>query len=414
MSAETMLGAMIGIRTRRTAAAALLGLSCFAVAAPANALFGEKPVGPIAVPKNTDLATPSSLAQQFLLLGVARAGTGRIVTVGEYGHILLSDDEGKTWRQAKSVQSKVTLTSVVFAADGQRGWAVGHDTTVLHTADAGETWTRQYGGTDSDNALLTVVFLDDQRGLAMGAFNYTIETADGGKTWSRRQLTGEAPKPAAPAPDKPAEPAAPAQDADAAQAQADAEAEAKAKERGLDGAYQTAEGDDAHLNAAFLGPNGAVYVAAEAGKFYRSSDSGKTFERIQTPYPGSYWGGVVLTDGSIVLTGMRGNIWRSVDQGKTWTKANTAPADQSLASVIQAADGSLIAVGLSGGILVSKDGGKSFGVYYRDDRKSLNSVVTTADGRTLVFGEAGIADVTPEMAKIPAAATAQAQPAAAP
>jgi photosystem II stability/assembly factor-like uncharacterized protein len=124
-----------------------------------------------------------------------------------------------------------------------------------------------------------------------------------------------------------------------------------------------------------------------------------------------------LTDGSIVVVGMRGNIWRSTDQGLTWAKADTGKADQSIASVIQLPDGDVVAVGLSGGLLVSKDGGKTFAVKYRDDRKGLNSVISSADGKIIVAGEAGLHEVTDEIKSIPAAvptAKAPAAPAASP
>lgn len=392
--------------------AAVLGVTALTLMTPAYALFGEKPVPPPPVPKNVDEATKSNLAKDFLLLNFAKAGQ-RTVVVGEYGHILLSDDDGKTWRQAKSVPTKSTLTSVVFV-DDKRGWAAGHDTTVLHTEDGGETWMRQFGGGDNDDALLTIVFVSPERGLAMGAFNYTIETSDGGKTWTKRKLVADDAKPAPAAPvAAPTAPAVGAQpSADELQAKADAEAEAKAKAAGVDGAYAVAEGDDAHINHAFAGPNGMVIVAAEAGKIYRSTDGGKVFTRIQTEYPGSFWGGTFLSDGSILVVGMRGNIWRSTDQGLTWTKTDTGKADQSIASVIQLPDGQIIAVGLSGGLLVSKDGGKTFAVKYRDDRKGLNSVIATADGRILIAGEVGVNEVTAEIAAIPAAVPTAKAPAA--
>jgi photosystem II stability/assembly factor-like uncharacterized protein len=394
--------------------AALLSATALTLMSPAHALFGEKPVGPIAVPKAGDQATPSALAKDFMLLNFAKAGPQRLVVVGEYGHILLSDDNGKTWRQAKSVPTKSTLTSVVFV-DDKRGWAAGHDTIVLHTEDGGETWIRQNGGGDNDDALLTIVFMTPEHGLAMGAFNYTIETLDGGKTWAKRKLVTEAASaaaPAAPATAAPPPAANAAPTADDLQAQADAEAEAKAKAAGVDSAYAVAEGDDAHINHGFVGPNGMVIVAAEAGKIYRSTDGGKTFSMVQTDYAGSFWGGTFLTDGSIVVAGMRGNIWRSTDQGLTWSKADTGKADQSIASIMQLPDGQVIAVGLSGGLLVSKDGGKTFAIRYRDDRKGLNGVIASSDGKIFIAGEAGLAEVSAEIVAIPAAVPTAKAPAA--
>ena len=89
------------------------------------------PVALSVVPPKDGHAVQSKLATEALLLGVTRAGK-RIVAVGEYGNIVLSDDDGATWHQAKDVSTTVTMTAVHFA-DDKRGWAVGHDTLVMHT-----------------------------------------------------------------------------------------------------------------------------------------------------------------------------------------------------------------------------------------------------------------------------------------
>lgn len=368
---------------------------------------GRLEVQPLSPPNKDGGSWPAPLTQQAMLLGVARAD-GRVVAVGEFGHILLSDDEGKTWRQAKSVPTRTTLTAVQFI-DPKNGWAVGHDTTVLRTTDGGETWSKQYGKDESDNALMTIIMSDAQRGLALGAFNFTVETNDGGTTWTQRRLaTAPAPAPAAvppanngqtpPAPTAPGSEGAvpPANDADL-QSQADAEAEKKAQDAGVGGAYSAGEGDEAHLNGAFVAPNNMVVIAAEAGSVYRSLDGGATFTKVQTPYNGSFWNGMAMADGSLMVVGMRGNVWRSRDQGATWTKANTGSADQSVGGITRLQDGAIVLVGLGGQILVSKDGGENFVLTFRDDRKGLNGVIETRDGRVLAFGEVGMADITAEV-----------------
>ena len=91
------------------------------------------------------------LAAQSLLLDLATAGT-RMVAVGERGHVLLSDDHGATWRQAKSVPTRAMLTAVFFA-DNEYGWAVGHDETILNTVDGGETWTRSHFAPEAQQPL---------------------------------------------------------------------------------------------------------------------------------------------------------------------------------------------------------------------------------------------------------------------
>ena len=82
-------------------------------------------------------------AAQSLLLDIAQAGP-RLVAVGERGHILYSDDDGQSWRQAR-VPTTQMLTSVCFINPGH-GWAAGHDGIILVTDDGGETWRVQRNG----------------------------------------------------------------------------------------------------------------------------------------------------------------------------------------------------------------------------------------------------------------------------
>src|SRR4051794_32612400 len=63
-------------------------------------------------------------AQTSMILAATQAGK-RIVAVGERGVVLLSDDAGTSFRQAKSVPISSTLTSVKFV-DARIGWAAGH------------------------------------------------------------------------------------------------------------------------------------------------------------------------------------------------------------------------------------------------------------------------------------------------
>ncbi|MEQ1863643.1 MAG: hypothetical protein ABL996_03215, partial [Micropepsaceae bacterium] len=339
----------------------------------AAALAG--PASSTVAPPNVN-AVKSKLVTEALLLGVTRAGK-RLVSVGEYGNILLSDDDGKTWRQATLVPTTVTLTAVHFA-DEKTGWAVGHDTVVIKTTDGGENWVKQYGGGESDNALLSVYFKDASHGWAVGAFNYTVETTDAGRTWVERKTLAPPPAPGS----KPAAaPVAPVEDV-------------TAPVKPVEGAdpFAAAEGDENHLNAMFAGPDAnTLFVVAEAGAVYRSLDAGTTWEKILTGYGGSFWGGLTAKDGSVYATGMRGNIWRSVDKGKTWGRLDTSGADQSIATGIQLPDGSFVFVGLGGQVLYSQDGQK-FTLTYRADRKGLNAVAVDGADKLLVFGEAGVKD----------------------
>ncbi len=305
-----------------------------------------------------EYAIPSELATEALLLDITETG-GRLVAVGEYGHILYSDDQGESWAQAENVPTRITLTAVGFANE-QVGWAVGHDAIILRTSDGGTTWQRQYidpvlegeidpltGDVPTDRTLLTLYVFDESHALALGAFSQALETFDGGVTWQERELV---------VPEVSDDP------------------------------YYFPE--QYHLNGAFTGPDGSIFVAAEFGVVYRSLDGGVTYDELQTPYEGSFWGGISL-NGSVLVFGMRGNVWRSDDLGESWYEIDS-DTNQSLGGATALPDGTIVIAGLGGAVTYSYDGGESFTSVIRPSRRGLADAAPGVDGRVVVIGEDGI------------------------
>lgn len=284
-----------------------------------------------------EYALPSALATRSLLLDVARAGE-RLVAMGAWGHVLLSDDAGRTWRQAESVPTRVTLTALQFV-DAQEGWAVGHDAVILHTSDGGETWEVQHAAPEEDAPLLSVWFGDARRGIAVGAFGLILETSDGGRTWNRRAISEHSE-------------------------------------------------EDYHLNHIFAGPADALFIAAEFGWVFRSRDKGSTWEAQNPPYQGSFWGGLAVGD-AILVFGMRGHVFRSDDLGETWQEVPSG-TDQSLQNATRLQDGAIVLVGLGGVVLTSRDSGRTFTARIEADRRGIAAATQAADGALLLFGEAGV------------------------
>lgn len=421
---------------RLTRSLALGGLTLMLLSGAMNARAEDDAYAPVANPDfRAGDSTPTDLILDDLLLSSARAGD-RLIAVGEFGHVALSDDNGKTWRQAKTVPTQSTLTSVVFI-DANTGWAAGHDKTILTTTDGGETWTIQYtramsaaagialaprgraeepmpsddpalapgdaptggeapvdgaapgdgaapvddaaaplddaaaadapgastsqdGFVESDTTgsepepdvpFLGLVFTSPTHGIAVGGFNYAVETNDAGKTWTPKRLVASA-------------------------------------------------SDDFHLNAAFAGPDGSVFVPSELGQVYRSLDNGVTWEIVQTDYEGSFWGGLTLKDGSVLVVGMRGNVWRSTDKGASWTQLAAEITPESLSSGAQLEDGTIILVGIGGVILRSSDNGASWDTSLSQiDRKGIAAVAQGHDGVLLLLGESGLREKSLDGAK---------------
>lgn len=274
-----------------------------------------------------------------MMLGAARAGA-RIVAVGDHGIVLLSDDGGATFRQAKAVPVRATLTTVCFV-DDKRGWAAGHRGVVLSTSDGGETWKVQRSDTSVDQPLFSVYFKDKDRGWAVGLWSLLIATRDGGKTWNAVELP---PPP---------------------------------------------EGGktDRNLFRIFANAKGTLFVAAEQGTVLRSADGG-AWSYASTGYKGSFWSGIALSDGTLLVGGLRGTVYRSTDEGKTWKPSETG-VKSSITDFAETAGG-VLAVGLDGVILSTADGGATFKATQREDRLPFTALATADTNRVAAFSKAGV------------------------
>ena len=292
------------------------------------------------------------LAQGSLLLDLAAAGA-RLVAVGERGHVLLSDDQGGTWRQAKVVPTRVMLTAVFFV-DAQYGWAVGHDETILNTADGGETWTRTHFAPEAQQPLLDLWFANRVSGIAVGAYGAYFTTNDGGRNWSSAKF--------------------------AAPAQAKHDGEAAPDEGELPPDY--------HLNR-IVGVGNRLYVAAEGGQLYRSDDRGASWRALPSPYEGSFFGLVPIRGEGLLAFGLRGHLFRSADAGETWSKLESHTTAM-LTDGVAINDLRVVIGGLAGVLLVSGDAGETFKLTQQDDRKGLSALLPGPAGAVIVAGEGGV------------------------
>jgi photosystem II stability/assembly factor-like uncharacterized protein len=277
---------------------------------------------------------PAKLASQSLLLDITHAGS-RLVTVGERGHILVSNDEGKTWSQ-KQVPTRSQLTAVFFT-DEKHGWAVGHDAVILTTADGGDTWTLQHQDKQYDDPLLDVWFRDQNNGIAIGAYGLYLSTDNGGRSWDKRHISD----------------------------------------------------DDFHLNGITSINDSDLFIAAEQGHLYHSKDGGYSWSELASPYAGSFFGIAAVSQDSLLLYGLRGNLYRSGDKGKNWEKIETATEASLMDTLIQK-NGNIRIVGLGGNILTSLDNGYHFTLNIHEDRKAITAIIETTDGTLVTSGSAGI------------------------
>jgi len=313
----------------------LAAIALGAAGAPAQAPAGAAvPAEPVVRP-----AARVPQAARAALLASAQAGT-RLVAVGERGVIMLSDDDGRTFRMARDVPVDVTLTSVSFV-DAQRGWAVGHWGVVLATLDGGDTWVVQRQDAQVDRPLFAVHFFDARHGVAAGLWSLVLTTRDGGASWQSVTLAPP------------------------------------------DGSKKA----DLNLLGLFADERGRVFAAAERGMVLRSDDRGATWRYAATGYKGSFWTGLALPGGVLLAGGLRGSLYRSADDGRTWARVDTA-SKSSITAMAARAD-VVRAVGLDGLVLRSTDAGATFSAEVRADRAALTAVTITPAGRAVYFSRQG-------------------------
>jgi photosystem II stability/assembly factor-like uncharacterized protein len=321
-------------------------------------------VAPQALPQDAEAQDPAAqpamiapLAERSLLIDLAWAGQ-RVVAVGERGHILHSEDAGKTWTQSP-VPSSANLTAVWFA-DAKHGWAVGHVETILATSDGGDSWRLVHFEPEEPQPLLDVCFADASRGVAVGAYGVVFTTADGGAVWSQ--------VPFEPDPLPGAAKVEPSED----EMEADVDL-----------------GFEFHLNAIAHGPAGRMYIGAEAGRLFRSDDDGAHWRELPSPYDGSFHGVLPLDGDALLAFGLRGNLWRSEDGGSNWAAIQTGTTAL-LNAGARVDEKTVVIVGMAGVVLLSRDGGRTFALTQQDDRKALSAVVPSGDGALIVAGEGGV------------------------
>lgn len=209
---------------------------------------------------------PSAWASKGLLLDIETQGAN-IFAAGHRGHIIMSDDNGKSWKQIQTPTSS-TLTDIYFA-DDKNAWAIGHYGVILRSKDGGLNWERVRINHKDPGPLLGINFQSPNDGIIIGAYGFKLSSSDGGKTWEEGYFYGE---------------------------------------------------DDFHLNhIEEIGTN--LLVVGEAGSVYQQSE-GNRFIKLLPPYQGSFFGSLSFDEKSLVF-GIQGNLLAFEKSSEAWSTINS-------------------------------------------------------------------------------------------
>ena len=293
------------------------------------------PSGPTTEPKPAEM---SPRALRGLMLDIVYTGE-RLVAVGERGNIVASRD-GVRWAQV-AVPVRSTLTGLSFV-DPQHGWAVGHDATIINTVDGGRTWNVQAFNPSLFKPLHDVLFLDTSRGYAFGSFGLFWETRDGGKTWTEVYAPSV-----------------------------------------LEEGY--------HLHGMTRLNDGQLLLVGESGLLAVSTD-GNSWDRLESPYEGSFFGVIPRGEKGAMAFGLRGNAYVTDDvRAGAWRKVNLA----TISSIFGAwgmADGSIVLVGADAVVLtvLADETVERVATYAGVDSSGTINGVVRWPGGLMMVGESGV------------------------
>ncbi|GLX76765.1 hypothetical protein tinsulaeT_01050 [Thalassotalea insulae] len=304
-------------------------------------------------------AIQSELAVRSMLFDIVKVDNSFMVAVGERGHILRASSVD-SWQQV-DVPSQTTLTAVTFV-DAQTGWAVGHDATILATQDGGFSWQVQQFLPSTQKPLLDVAFKDSKEGVAVGAYGLFYRTIDGGRSWQQEFHTSLL-------------------------AEEDLQYLEELRQEDEQVYLDELTSILPHFNRVVIDGR-TLYLIGELGLIAKSNDFGRSWQRFEEIYQGSFFDLARTQHGNLLAIGLRGNIYRSLTNGEQWQKSESGVTTL-LNTIVLAGEAQVFLLGNNGVLLESVDDGVTFDKRIQNDGKALLAGVTF-NGDLVVASEVGI------------------------
>ncbi len=142
---------------------------------------------------NTVGAIRPVIEQRDLFYSVVMPADETVWAVGNYGKIVISEDDGATWTQQPSGVD-AHLQSIA-AWDSNRAVSVGNNLTVLYTNDGGKHWIKAKVDAKKNqniNELVRVRVLAGGHAVAVGEFGTVLASDDFGASWRALPVEGDA------------------------------------------------------------------------------------------------------------------------------------------------------------------------------------------------------------------------------
>jgi photosystem II stability/assembly factor-like uncharacterized protein len=360
-----MIIVQLNVMRPRLRSQAAIALCCLA-------LLGPRAVADTGVRALDEPAIQAKAPDKVFLDAIARAGN-RLVAGGEHGVIITSDDNGLSWAQA-AVPVNVEITAIAFTSPAQ-GWAAGQYGVILHTKDAGATWQIQLNGLQAnqltlaaaqaavaagdpspgtplamkraghfisggaDKPFLSIWAQNPQDAIVFGAYRLAMKTTDGGAHWTDWSLH---------------------------------------------------VGDAFSHNLYDVATVGnQLYIAAETGLVFRSTDGGQSFAELAPPGNATLFGVIGTGDHNVLVFGVAGEAALSQDGGKSWNAISFGTSDNLIAAT-KLRDGSIVVANEDGRLYRSVTAGQSFLPLRFAAPMAVFDLAQAPDGSLILAGNDGI------------------------
>ena len=167
-----------------------------------------------------------------------------VFVAGENGIILSSDDNMRSWVQHE-IRKKSLFTSFDFV-DDRRGIFVGHDSMLYVTTDGGTSFTKVSVSPEEEPiSLLKVKWIDESQVIVAGSFGLVLTSKDGGFSWKKESFK--------------------------------------------------LKGFDRHIYDILVISSG-VFLIGESGTIFFKRKKSNDWIKINSPYIGSLFGGLIVKD----------------------------------------------------------------------------------------------------------------------
>lgn len=235
------------------------------------------------------------------------------IAVGDYGTILISEDEGLTWQNQKRKTSEHLYSTFI---QENNTYCVGNGGTIIYSTDKGKNWECKEGIMRDDFRFIT--FTNSSIGFVGGTNGSIYRSDNSGKTWT------------------------------------------------------TILSDTTFSFQNCYNGNNLLIATGNEGALYISSDNGNNWNKNNLPFHKEWTNAASSIGNEIVVVGDRGTVYKG--RNNSWTKNTNTPMNSDLFCISKNADRIFVG-GANGSLFYSSDNGKTWNDAGTNSTQDVSAII---------------------------------------